>query len=180
MKATNVNIDGIIPYEANPRINDEAVEVVAASLAEFGFRQAIVVDPDGVIIAGHTRLLAAVKLGMEQVPVHVAKDMTVAQIKAYRIADNQTATIAEWDLELLPAELADIRDLGFDMDILGFTDSDMSKMLNAIDNEGLTDGDGVPAPPDDAVTQPGDVWILGDHRLMCGDSGDAGCPSGGS
>src|SRR5918995_1308258 len=99
-------ITGIRPYENNPRINDDAVDSVAASIREFGFRQPIVVDSDGVIICGHTRWKAAQKLGLEKVPVHVATDLTPEQIKAYRIADNQTASLAEWDQELLPLELA--------------------------------------------------------------------------
>ena len=98
----------IRPYEKNPRLNDQAVEAVAKSLKEFGFRQAIVVDADGVIICGHTRLKAAQKLGLKQVPVHVATDLTPAQVKAYRIADNQTATLAEWNYDLLPVELKDL------------------------------------------------------------------------
>jgi len=103
------NIDDIRPYEGNPRVNDQAVDAVAASLAEFGFRQPIVVDADGVIIVGHTRWKAAKKLGLAKVPVHVAKDLSPEQIKAYRIADNQTASIAEWDFDLLPVELKDLQ-----------------------------------------------------------------------
>ena len=100
-------IERIKPYPGNPRINDDAVDAVAASIKEFGFRQPIVVDSDGVIICGHTRWKAAQKLGLEKVPVHVATDLTPEQIKAYRIADNQTASLAEWNYDLLPIELAD-------------------------------------------------------------------------
>src|SRR6266581_8465727 len=105
----------IRPYENNPRINDQAVDVVAASIREFGFRQPIVVDAQGVIICGHTRYKAALKLGLKKVPVHVAKDLSPEQIKAYRLADNQSATLAEWDYELLPIELAELKELQFDM-----------------------------------------------------------------
>ena len=97
----------IKPYPNNPRVNDDAVDAVAASLREFGFRQPIVVDTEGVIICGHTRYKAAQQLGLEQVPVHVAQDLTPEQIKAYRIADNQTASLADWNYDLLPIELGD-------------------------------------------------------------------------
>src|SRR3990172_6024385 len=105
----------IRPYENNPRVNDGAVDAVAASIREFGFRQPIVVDAEGVIIVGHTRWKAAQKLGLEKVPIHVATDLTPAQIKAYRIADNQTASIADWDFDLLPSELSELK--GMDIDL---------------------------------------------------------------
>src|SRR5262245_29697787 len=101
-------ISRIKPYAQNPRINDSAVDAVAASLREFGFRQPIVVDTECVIVCGHTRFKAAIKLGIEKVPVHVAKDLTPEQIRAYRIADNQTATLAEWNIDLLPLELSQL------------------------------------------------------------------------
>ena len=154
----------------NPRVNDDAVDAVAASIREFGFRQPIVVDADGVIICGHTRWKAAQKLGLEKVPVHVAKDLSPEQIKAYRIADNQTASLAEWDYDLLPIELADLQACNFDLGLLGFDADELAKLLDPDLKEGLCDPDDVPAPPDAATTQPGDLWILGDHRLLCGDS----------
>jgi len=162
-------IDRVKPYFRNPRVNDSAVDAVAASLKEFGFRQPIVVDSDGVIIVGHTRWKAARKLGLSKVPVHVAKDLTPEQIKAYRIADNQTATIAEWDKELLPLELADLKSANFDLGLLGLSADDLARWLQPV-QEGLCDPDEVPAPPDEATTKPGDIVLLGDHRLMCGDS----------
>ncbi|MCK4626274.1 MAG: ParB N-terminal domain-containing protein [Phycisphaerae bacterium] len=165
------NINDLRPYEGNPRINDSAVDAVAASLREFGFRQPIVVDENGVIIVGHTRLKAAQKLGLEKVPVHVAKDLTPAQIKAYRLADNQTASIADWNYELLPIELGDLKEMNFDLNLLGFDQDELSQLLDPGAQDGLTDPDEVPAPPDEAITQPGDLWILGEHRLLCGDSG---------
>src|SRR5690606_18144529 len=110
----------IKPYPNNPRLNDDAVDTVAASLREFGFRQPIVVDAEGVIICGHTRWKAAQKLGLEKVPVHVAKDLSPDQIKAYRIADNQTASLAEWNYDLLPLELADLQAASYDLELLGF------------------------------------------------------------
>ena len=160
----------IRPYPNNPRLNDEAVDSVAASLREFGFRQPIVVDADGVIICGHTRWKAAQKLGLEKVLVHVATDLTPAQIKAYRIADNQTASLAEWDSKLLPLELADLQALDFDLALLGFSQEDLAEWMGGDVQEGLCDPDDVPEPPDEATTQPGDLWVLGDHRLLCGDS----------
>jgi DNA modification methylase len=167
------NIQDIRLYDNNPRINDKAVDAVAASLKEFGFRQPIVVDKDGVIIVGHTRYKAAAKLGLEKIPVHVAKDLTEAQIKAYRIADNQTATLADWNYELLPIELKDLQGMEFDLDLLGFDQEELGKLLEQEVKEGLTDPDDVPLPPDEPTTKRGDIWILGNHRLMCGDSGSA-------
>jgi len=164
-------IDDIQPYEANPRINDDAVDAVAASLKEFGFRQPIVIDADGVIIVGHTRWKAAKKLGLAKVPVHIATDLPPEKVKAYRIADNQTATLAEWDMDLLPIELKDLQQAEYDLSLLGFDETELAKMLDGDVAEGLTDPDSVPEPPDDPVTQRGDIWVLGDHRLMCGDSG---------
>jgi len=166
-------IDDIRPYERNPRINDPAVDAVAASLTEFGFRQPIVVDADGVIVCGHTRWKAARQLGLAMVPVHVATDLTPEQIRAYRIADNKTGELAEWDFEILPIEIADLAGGDIDMETLGFGGKELAQLLNdsAGVSQGLTDPDNVPEPPDEAITQPGDIWILGDHRLMCGDSG---------
>lgn len=164
-------IKDIKPYENNPRLNDAAIDAVAASLREFKFRQPIVVDTEGVIICGHTRYKAALKLGLEKVPVHVAKDLTPAQIKAYRIADNKSAELAAWNYDLLPIELADLQGMEFDLGLLGFDEGELAQLLSAGGNAGLTDPDEVPAPPDEAITQPGDLWVLGKHRLLCGDSG---------
>jgi DNA modification methylase len=165
------DISDVKPYPNNPRQNDDAVDIVAASLKEYGWRQPIVVDQDGVIIVGHTRWKAAKKLGYTQVPVHVATDLTPEQIKAYRIADNQTATIADWDKQLLPIELADLKAADYDLGLLGFDADQLQKLLSGGDvTEGLCDPDEVPAPPDEPVTRLGDLWILGNHRLLCGDS----------
>ena len=168
-----VNIDDVRPYEANPRINDQAVDAVAASLREFGFRQPIVVDEQNVIIVGHTRWKAAKKLGLTQVPVHVARDLSPERVKAYRIADNQTATLAEWNYELLPIELKDLQALDFNLDLLGFDADALARMLDPGVQGGQCDPDDVPAPPDEAITKPGDLIILGNHRLLCGDSGNS-------
>jgi DNA modification methylase len=173
MEVKLVSIDDIRPYQANPRINDAAVDAVAASLREYGFRQPIVIDADDVIIVGHTRWKAAKKLGLAKVPVHMAKDMTPEQVKAYRIADNQTATLAEWDYELLPIELKDLQAADYNLDLLGFSADELARILDPNGTQGLTDPDDVPAPPDEAITRPGDLWILGNHRLLCGDSSKA-------
>ena len=170
MKIELKPLSSIQPYPNNPRINDDAVESVAASIREFGFRQPIVVDNDDVIICGHTRYKAALHLGLEKVPVHVAKDLTPEQIKAYRIADNKTAELAEWNLELLPIEISELHACNYDLGLLGFDAEELAKLLDPGIQEGLTDPDDIPAQPDAATTQPGDIWILGDHRLMCGDS----------
>ncbi len=163
----------IRPYAKNPRVNDAGVEAVARSIEEFGFKQPIVVDADGLIIVGHTRYRAAQKLGLAEVPVHVAADLTPAQAKAYRIADNATADLAIWDLQLLPAELVELQALDVDLSLLGFGDDELAKLLDPGVKEGLTDPDDIPEPPDEPITQPGDLWVMGNHRLLCGDSGSA-------
>ncbi len=170
MQIVQRKITDIRPYENNPRINDAAVDAVVGSLREFGFRQPIVVDGDGVIIVGHTRFKAAQKLGLDMVPVHVATDLPPEKVRAYRLADNQTGTLAEWNYELLPIELAGLQEAGYDLAILGFDDDELAKLLNPDGAAGLCDPDDVPAPPDEPITRPGDLWILGDHRLLCGDS----------
>jgi DNA modification methylase len=163
-------IEEIQPYAHNPRINDHAVDAVAASIREFGFRQPIVVDQTGTIIVGHTRYKAALKLGLKEVPVHVAKDLTPAQIKAYRLADNKTAEQADWHHDLLVEELLDLEKMAFDLDIVGFSPDELQELCGAELTPGLTDPDAIPEPPDAAVTQPGDLWILDSHRLLCGDA----------
>ena len=175
MKIEMRKTDEVKPYEQNPRENDAAVEAVARSIREFGFRQPIVVDEAGVIIVGHTRWKAAKALGLAEVPVHVAEGLSPEKAKAYRIADNKVAELAEWDYDLLPIELSELRGMDVDLGSLGFAPEELEELLGAgiHGNEGLTDPDAVPDPPDAAVTQPGDIWVLGDHRLMCGDSSKA-------
>jgi ParB-like chromosome segregation protein Spo0J len=160
-----MKITDIRPYPGNPRLNDAAVDSVARSLAEYGFRQPIVVDPEYVIVVGHTRFKAALKLGFQQVPVHVATDLTPEQIRAYRIADNQTATLAEWNYDLLPIELGALKDADYDLSLLGFDPDELHKLLTGGEPaDGLCDPDDVPEPPE-AISQPGDLWLLGEHRL---------------
>ncbi len=137
MKIEHMNLADLTPYPGNPRINDDAVEAVARSLREYGFRQPIVVDVDRVIICGHTRFKAAKKLGMDQVPVHVATDLSPEQIRAYRIADNQTASLATWDFDLLPIELAALKELDYDLGLLGFDQEELAKLLDPGVQDGL-------------------------------------------
>ena len=166
-------LDRIRPYENNPRVNEGAVDAVAASIREFGFAQPIVVDTDSVIIVGHTRLKAAQKLGLERVPVVVASHLTPEQVRAYRIADNKTNELAEWNYDLLPIEIDALKEANYDLGLLGFDAEELAKIMGNGIEEGLTDPDDVPLPPDEAITQPGDLWILGNHRLLCGDSSNS-------
>jgi DNA modification methylase len=171
MKIELRKVSEIKPYENNPRINDSAVDAVAASITEFGFRQPIVVDKDSMIIIGHTRWKAAQKLNIDQLPVHVA-DLPLEKARALRIADNKLHELSEWNFDLLPLELKDLQSVDFNIDLLGFGSEELEKLLGADyhGNPGLTNPDDVPAPPDEPVTRPGDLWVLGDHRLFCGDS----------
>jgi len=166
-------ITSIRPYENNPRHNDEAVDAVAASIKAFGFRQPIVVDEAGVIVVGHTRYKAALKLGLKEVPVHVAVGLSPAQARAYRLADNQTATLSSWDDDKLPLELVALQGMDFDLNLTGFSADELTALLAPSPTEGQCDPDDVPAPPDEATTRPGDLWLLGRHRLLCGDSSKA-------
>ena len=142
-------IDRPQPYEKNPRLNDDAVAAVANSIREFGFRQPIVVDEEGVVIIGHTRLKAAKQLGLTEVPVHVARGLAPEKVKALRLADNKTAEIAEWNLELLPIELSELQGMNFDLGLLGFDQDELAKLLDPGVQEGMADPDEIPAPPDD-------------------------------
>jgi len=163
-------IDKLIPYARNPRqIPQTAIDKVARSIQEFGFRQPIVVDTEGVIIVGHVRRLAAQKLGLTNVPVNVATELTAAQVNAYRLADNRTNEEATWDTEALALELANLKVHEFDLDLTGFNLDEIQELL-AENTVGLTDDDEAPAVPEVAVTEPGDLWILGNHRLLCSDS----------
>jgi DNA modification methylase len=166
-----LDINEIEPYARNPRVNDHAIEAVANSIRTFGFRQPIVVDEKRVIIVGDTRYKAALRLRLKKVPVHVAKGLTPAQIKAYRIADNKLASLARWDQDLLPLELAELQGMNFDLDLAGFSGEELLRLLSPSTPVGLTDPDDIPDPPDQSITKPGDLWVLGQHRLLCGDSG---------
>lgn len=161
MKVQEMRLADIKPYENNPRNNEEAVEYVANSIREFGWQQPLVVDKDLVIIAGHTRYKAALKLGLDSAPVVIADSLTEEQVKAYRLADNKTAEAATWNEEALLAELGEI---AIDMTMFGFD----PKMIAGEDPEVIEDD--VPEVEETTETKMGDIFILGDHRLMCGDS----------
>ena len=164
------SVDALIPYARNARTHsDEQVAQIAASIKEWGWTTPVLVDEDGGIIAGHGRVMAARKLGIEEVPCMVATGWTKAQKQAYVLADNQLPQNAGWDMDLLSVEMKDLDTEGFDLSLIGFGDDMLANML--VDpTEGLTDEDAVPDVPENPVTVLGDVWLLGDHRLMCGDS----------
>lgn len=164
------DIDKLISYSRNPRKNDHAVDRVASAIREFGFRVPILAKSDGSIIDGHLRLKAAKKLGLATVPVLLADDLTDAQVKAFRISVNRMAELAEWDDELLSLELAELREMDFDMELTGFDLAELDGLLGGGEQDGLTDEDEAPNIADDPVTKQGDIWVLGKHRLMCGDS----------
>lgn len=162
----------LVPYASNARTHSDAqIAQIAASIGEFGFTNPILVDGGNGVIAGHGRLMAARKLGMEEVPVIELAHLTEAQRRAYVIADNKLALNAGWDDDLLRLELGELRDLGFDLSIAGFDIGEIGDLLGS-GNEGLTDPDDIPAPPARPVTRRGDLWLMGDHRLLCGDSTD--------
>lgn len=160
-------LDEIRPYENNPRVNDGAVGAVAESIREFGFQQPIVVDRDGVIIAGHTRYKAAQKLGLTEVPVVVAGNLTDEQVRAYRLADNKTGELAEWDFSALEEELAGIGEL--DMSLFGFEDQNLNNDEIATETVKENCEEELPEPPEIPKTKLDDIYQLGRHRLMCGD-----------
>jgi len=168
---TTMKIDDLIPYVNNARTHsDSQVDQIAASINEFGFTNPILIDEHNTIIAGHGRVMAAKKLGMESVPVIMAKGWTKAQVKAYTLADNKLALNAGWDNELLAIEFAELQELDFDLDLTGFSLDEVGALVDKLVQEGLTDEDAVPDVTETPVTVLGDVWILGNHRLMCGDS----------
>lgn len=166
-----LSIDKLIPYAKNSRTHSDAqVAQIAASIQEWGFTTPILIDDQHSVIAGHGRLAAARKLGLTEVPVIVATGWTDAQKRAYVIADNKLALNAGWDNELLALELGELGDLGFDIDLVGFTDDEIAALIPVEIEPGLTDPDDAPAVQENSITVPGDVWIMGKHRLLCGDS----------
>ena len=170
MIVTDMPVESLVPYARNPRNNAAAIDAVKASIAEFGFRQPIVVDEKMVVIVGHTRLEAAKQLGLKTVPVHVAEGLTPAQAKAYRIMDNRSHENAEWDDEMLRLEFGDLKLDDFDLALTGFVSEELDKLLGAEQVEGLTDPDEAPEAPAEPVSRLGDLWILGSHRVLCGDA----------
>lgn len=169
MKIDLWQIERILPYEKNARkIPQRAIDSVAASLKEFGWRQPIVVDSKGVIIVGHVRRLAAIHNGWKEAPVHVATDLTAAQIRAYRLMDNRSHDEATWDLDILRLEMLELKTLDLDLGITGFS----SRELDALLKSESPGEDELVTPPLDLVTEPGDIWTMGKHRILCGDSTD--------
>src|SRR5581483_2643316 len=152
--------------------SDDQVAQIAASIAEFGWTNPVLAGADGIIIAGHARLLAARKLGMTEVPVIVLDHLTETQRRALVLADNKLALNAGWDEEMLRVELESLKEDDFNLDLVGFTNEELDDLLHDPEDtrEGLTDEDAAPEPQETAVTVPGDVWILGEHRLLCGDA----------
>lgn len=164
-------IEKLVPYAKNSRTHsEEQVAQIAASIKEWGFTTAVLVDESGSIIAGHGRVMAARKLGLASLPVMVAAGWSEAQKRAYVIADNKLALNAGWDNELLALELAELDGLGFDVELTGFSDEEIKALMPVEVTEGLTDPDDAPAVQENPVTVPGDVWVMGKHRLLCGDS----------
>ena len=170
-KVEKWKISKLIPYARNARTHsDEQVGQIAASIKEWGWTTPVLVDETGGIIAGHGRTLAAQKLGMTEVPVMVAKGWSDAKKRAYVLTDNKLALNAGWNNEMLALELGEIGELGFDLDLTGFTAEEIAALTPEQIEPGLTDEDAVPDVPEQPVTVLGDVWLLGKHRLMCGDS----------
>jgi DNA modification methylase len=162
------SVDKLVPYDKNPRtIPDSAVAKVCGSLKEFGFQKPIVVDETGMIVAGHVLWKAAKQAGFTRVPVAISS-LTAVQAKAYRLADNRTASETDWIDDLLKNELAELKELDFDLDLTGFDSAELARMFDQ--TEGLTDPDDTPEPPVNPVTELGDVWVLGRHRIVCGDA----------
>ncbi len=172
MQIELLQIEKLIPYANNARNNEKAVDKVAASIKEFGFRNPIIIDKNNEIIAGHTRLLAAKKLGLKEVPTIRADDLTAEQVKAFRIADNKTAEYSEWNFELLAQELEELKLADYDLSLTAFDLSECEKLLDLLKevNNKNKDDDFDIQLPEEPVTKRGDIWLLGKHRLMCGDA----------
>ena len=171
MKIIEKEIGELTAYENNSRTHsDDQIKQIVASINEFGFTNPILINPENGVIVGHGRLTAAIELGMDKVPCIVLDGLTEAQERAYVIADNQLALNAGWNMDILALELADLKDMAFDIDLIGFDGDFLDGLMMPEPSEGLTDDDAVPEAPDDPITKEGDVWVLGNHRLMCGDS----------
>ena len=172
LKVVYRNVSELIPYARNARTHsDEQIERIANSIKEFGWTNPILIDGENGIIAGHGRILAARKLGIEKVPTIELSGLTEAQKRAYIIADNRLALDAGWDEEMLKLEFAELEKEGFELSKTGFSDEEINEMMTDLDREveGVEDVE-APEPPKNPKTKRGEVWILGTHRLMCGDS----------
>ena len=185
-------LERLIPYARNPRRNEGAVDQMCAAIREFGFRIPVVAKSDGTVVDGHLRLKAAQRLGLPQIPVALADGLSEAQIKAFRLLANRSASWAAWDDDLLKLELNDLEEAGYDLGLTGFDAGELRSLMDDAPATGLTDEDLVPPPPPTPATHPGDLILLGPHRLFCGDStsvwsvvptrseGDAGWSGNGS
>jgi DNA modification methylase len=173
LKTESWPVERLVPYARNPRKNDEQVERMVAAIREFGFRIPIVAKSDGTVVDGHLRLKAARKLGITEVPVALADELTEAQVKAFRLLANRAANWAAWDEDLLALELEELQAMAFDITQTGFDAAEIDSLLAKSTTEGLTDPDEVPEPPAEPISKLGDVWVLGRHRLLCGDSTSA-------
>ena len=163
-------LDRLIPHARNARTHsEEQVAQIAGSIAEFGFVNPVLVGDDGVIVAGHGRVMAARKLGLSEVPVIVLSHLTPTQRRALMISDNQIATNAGWNEEMLAAELAALKEEAFDLDLLGFEESEIDRLLAGADDD-TAELDEAPEPPAEPISRPGDLWICGEHRVLCGDA----------
>lgn len=170
-KIEQIAVDDLLPYAKNSRTHSpEQVAQIAASMVEFGWTNPVLIDANGMIVAGHGRVLAARKLKMDSVPCIRLGHLTPTQARAYVIADNKLALNAGWDDAMLKAELDVLKEEGFEIGLTGFSDDEIEALLDVEVVEGNTDPDDVPEAPVDPITKPGDLWILGDHRLLCGDS----------
>ena len=166
-----VPIGTITPYPNNPRNNADAVATVARSITKYGWRQPVVVDANNVIIAGDTRYKAAIMLGLNEIPVHVAADLSPELVRQYRVADNRVGELAEWDLPLLEAEMAEIMAADADIDAIGWDADELRALFADLHADGAGgDEDIIPPAPVVPVTAAGDLWVMGNHRLLCGDS----------
>jgi ParB-like chromosome segregation protein Spo0J len=167
-------LERLVPSARNARTHSDAqVAQIAASVREWGWTVPVLVDEEGNLIAGHGRVLAARLLGVAEVPVVIARGWSEAKKRAYMLADNKLALNAGWDEALLRAELADLRAMGADLNLVGFAPGELAALFSG--NEGLTDPDATPEPETEAVSRPGDAWLLGRHRLACGDCTDRAC-----
>ena len=164
-------IERLLPYAGNSRVHsDDQIAKLAASLAQFGWTVPVLVDDRGVLIAGHGRLLAARRLGLSEVPVIRLGHLSDVEARAYRIADNKLTEIAGWDEEMLAAELDRLKEDGFDLGLTGFDDAEIGRLLGLGEEAAIEGEDQVPEPPAEPITRPGDLWLLGKHRLLCGDA----------
>lgn len=172
MQIEKIPISEIVPYSKNPRKNDQAVDMVAQSIKEFGFQSPIILGKDNVILAGHTRIKAAQKLGLKEVPVIWAENLTEAKEIAYRIADNKSSELAEWDFELLKSEFQELESLEMDLDTTGFNPQETGDILGGgeIKEDEFTEVDAYERAKSKSTVKLGDIYQLGEHRLMCGDA----------